>query len=149
MISDIELRPASDDDSDFARRAHHAAYHDFVVRRFGAWNNSIQDQLFDKSWSSRAHHIVQFSGRPVGYICVETSSENIHIREFVIHPDHQGCGIGTAVLSIIQADATARSIPILLGVFDDNRAVNLYRRCGFRAYDRSPSHILMKWIPVG
>lgn len=148
MTSEIELRLANENDSDFARRAHHAAYHDFVVRRFGAWNDSIQDGIFDKSWAERTHYIIQISGQSVGYTCVETRPASIHIREFVIHPDHQGCGLGNAVLLIIQADATAKCLPILLGVFDDNRAVNLYRRCGFKEYDRTPSHILMKWIPV-
>ena len=148
MTSDIELRLATDGDSDFARRVHHAAYHDFVVRRFGAWNVTIQDQLFDKAWAERTHYIIQDSEQSVGYICVEATSENIHIREFVIHPDHQGRGLGAAVLSKIQADARERNLPIVLGVFDDNRAVNLYRRSGFCEYDRTASHILMKWVPT-
>ena len=80
-----------------------------------------------------------------GYICVENREEDIHIREIVIDPKFQGKGLGTSLLREIIEDAEARQVPVRLGTQQANRAVNLYRKLGFREFERTTTHILMEW----
>jgi hypothetical protein len=42
-------------------------------------------------------------------------------------------------------NAGVRQVPVRLGTFRVNRAVNLYRRLGFREVGKTDTHILMEW----
>ena len=44
-------RPVAQADTEFARNAHHQAYHDVVVRQFGTWDEALQDKFFDGDWA--------------------------------------------------------------------------------------------------
>jgi ribosomal protein S18 acetylase RimI-like enzyme len=141
----VTRRPATDSDADFAREAHHKAYHDVVVRQFGAWDESAQDSFFNKDWSSAEHEILLCDGAPRGYVSVEEYPDYIHVRELVVPPEYRGRGIGSSFLSLVLEQATARQVPVRLGVLHENHAASLYRRLGFREYDRTETHILMQW----
>jgi len=57
----------------------------------------------------------------------------------------QGKGIGSFYLEHITSIANSKNIPIFLQVFKSNPAQNLYKRYGFKTYDESLSHYLMKY----
>lgn len=143
----IATRPATEDDIAFARETHHRAYHDVVVRQFGQWEEAVQDRFFDQSWASTAHAIILAEGKRCGYAAIEARDDYVHVRELVIHPQCQGKGIGTAMLQNVCADAAARGVPVRLGTFHKNRALALYKRLGFEAYDRTTTHVLLEWKP--
>ncbi len=44
----LERRPATSRDTEFARLSHHEAYRDVVSRQFGAWDETLQDRLFEE-----------------------------------------------------------------------------------------------------
>ena len=107
----ITTRPATEADTEFARRVHHAAYRDVVERQFGPWDEAAQDGFFARDWRDSTFAIVLADGTPCGYACVEDRSAgaeaDVHVRELVIAPQYQGRGIGTALLR----DAQARPQP--------------------------------------
>ncbi len=65
-----------------------------------------------------------FSGQPQGYI-----------SDLVVHPDHEGQGVGRALMQAADAWAQDSGFPVLtLYVFANNaRARQLYEKVGFRA----------------
>lgn len=65
----------------------------------------------------------------------------------MIHPDFQGQGIGSLFLRRLQDEARSRSVPVRLGTFHENRAVELYGRFGFREIGSMETHVLMEWTP--
>jgi len=138
-------RPALPSDAGFARHAHHAAYHDVVVRQFGSWDQPLQDEFFDKDWATGQFQILQCDGAPCGYISVVDHPDCVHVRELVVLPEFQGRGIGTAVLRETIEHARARWVPVKLGVLHRNQAINLYRRVGFTECGRTETHVLMEW----
>jgi GNAT superfamily N-acetyltransferase len=142
---EIAKRPALDADADFARSVHHEAYRDVVVRQFGVWDEAAQDEFFKNDWVSAAYEIILCDGIPCGYMCVEDRSKDIHVREIVISPQFQGKGIGSRLLRWVMDRAKIRQMPVRLGTQHANRAVALYRRLGFREFERTGTHILMEW----
>ncbi|HVF49924.1 MAG TPA: GNAT family N-acetyltransferase [Pyrinomonadaceae bacterium] len=145
MPTQIDKRPASDADTDFARSVHHQAYRDVVTRQYGVWDVSAQDDFFAGDWDAPAFEIINCDGTPCGYLCVEDCDGDIHVREIVLLPEFQGRGIGSRILREIIERARLRRIPVRLGTHLANRAANLYRRLGFRQFAQTESHILFEW----
>jgi ribosomal protein S18 acetylase RimI-like enzyme len=137
--------PAAESDIAFARETHHLAYRDVVVRQFGQWDERAQDRFFENGWDSAEHAILLADGEPCGYAAIEERVDDTHVRELVIHPDHQEEGIGTSFLRQVQERARTLGVPVRLGTHLENRAQVLYKRLGFREFDRTETHILMEW----
>ena len=141
----LTKRPARASDTAFARDVHHQAYRDAVERQFGPWVEEAQDRFFAADWEPAAVEIVACDGTPCGYLRVEDRAGDIHVREIVLRPDFQGRGIGSALLRAVIERARARGVPVRLGTFHQNRALDLYRRLGFRETGRTASHVLLEW----
>ena len=144
----IAMRPATDDDMEFARDCHHRGYRDVVERQFGLWDQEFQDGLFERDWRSATHEILLAggeSGESCGYVSVEHTAEETHVREIVVLPEFQGRGVATAFLREVMADARSGGVPLRLGVLHENRAFELYSRLGFSECGRTETHVLMVW----
>lgn len=138
----ITRRAATDADKDFLRDIHHRAYRDVVTRQFGAWDEALQDEFFEKNWSGVAYEILLFDHRACGYVAVENFTDHIFVRELVIAPEFQGKGIGSAVLRAEMEKAAAKCVR--LQTLLHNRAAKLYERLGFREYGRTETHVKME-----
>jgi ribosomal protein S18 acetylase RimI-like enzyme len=147
MKGKVSTRQAQEDDREFARRAHHAAYREVVERQFGPWDEAMQDRFFGNEWNPEQKQILRFDGADCGYCVVEHRPYDIHVRELVIHPDFQGRGIGTQFLQRLQKRAEESGVPVRLGTFHQNHAVRLYKRLGFREIGTTESHVLLEWRP--
>lgn len=141
----VTKRPASAEDTDFARSVHHRAYRDVSGPQYGPWDEKAQDEFFAASWAEAPHEIILCDGSPCGYACVEHREDDIHVRELAIDPEFQCRGVGTRVIRELFDDAMARGVAVRLGTHRMNRAADLYRRLGFREYDRTDTHILFEW----
>lgn len=78
--------------------------------------------------------VVERNGQPIGTVRLILEEDRAGIYGFVIHPDHQGRGIGRDVLHRLcrtaRADgATAVDLEVAT---DNDRALNLYTSLGFR-----------------
>ena len=142
----ITTRPATDADTEFAREVHHAAYREVVIRQFGPWDDKEQDQHFLGDWTGAHFDIIMANGTSCGYSAVENRAEDIHVRELVIHPAHQGKGIGSFFLRQVMARGKERGVPVRLGTFHQNyRALAFYERLGFNRSGKTDIHILLEW----
>ncbi len=142
---ELKRRPARGSDTGFARKVHHRAYHEVVEQQFGPWIEEQQDRYFEGDWAGGAFEIVLCDGTACGYVCIEDRDDDIHVRELVLLPEYQGRGIGSSILREVMDRARARRVPVRLGTQHKNRALNLYRRLGFREIGRTETHILLEW----
>lgn len=145
MDNKITKRIATEADTEFARRTHHAAYHDVIVRQFGGFDEKIQDDFFAKSWTPENHEIVLDDGLQVGYCSIERLPDRIAIHELVLLPAFQGKGIGSKILREVLEEAKARSVPVRLQVLKENQAQHLYRTLGFKDSGFDDTHIQMEY----
>ena len=143
-------RPATKEDLDFARRTHHAAYRDVVVRQWGKWDEELQDSFFDKDWGDARFDVIMVDGVACGYTSVEDRADAIHLVELVLCPEHQSRGIGSALLLSVVARAENKGKPARLRTcIENHRAQAFYRRHGFREIGRDRTHLLMERATQG
>jgi GNAT superfamily N-acetyltransferase len=72
--------------------------------------------------------------RPVGYVLVDHVDGNAHVEQVSVRPDHQGAGVGRALLEWVRSWAAARGVEaVTLTTFADVPWNGpLYRHLGFR-----------------
>lgn len=150
MENKLELnrRPAQEEDTEFARQAHHHAYHDVVVRQFGNWDEKAQDDFFNSAWKGSKHEIIYTNGKPCGYFSMDESDDSITLHELVLLPEFQGQGIGSKILNEVIEIAKAKNIPARLQVLKENKAAELYRKLGFKQTGETETHFQMEYNPT-
>jgi ribosomal protein S18 acetylase RimI-like enzyme len=130
-MTDYALRPATDDDREFAYALNKAAMGDYITAIWG-WDEAWQRGYFDRHWDPAGTQIVTHDGDDIGILKLEERAEATYIGLVEIRPDHQGGGIGGAVVRDVVADAARHGRPVELDVLSVNtRAQALYRRLGF------------------
>lgn len=77
---------------------------------------------------------VDASDHPIGYVLVDLVDGGAHIEQVSVLPDHQGGGLGRALVAQVAAWALAKGLPALtLTTFRDVPwNAPLYRHLGFR-----------------
>ncbi len=97
------------------------------------WRNA--SQTFAHVLKSRPYFVVaELGGQVVGYLFSSLQGETGHLSRVAVHPDHQGCGIGTRLVAeAIEFFRAGEVKAITLNTQKDNAASQcLYRRFGFR-----------------
>jgi GNAT superfamily N-acetyltransferase len=72
---------------------------------------------------------------PIGYVLVDSIDGNAHVEQVSVRPDHQGSGVGRALIERVCAWAREGGMPaVTLTTFSDVAwNAPLYRHLGFRA----------------
>jgi GNAT superfamily N-acetyltransferase len=97
------------------------------------------DELTEYADAGRAWVAVGDTGQPIGYVLVDLVDGNVHIEQISVHPDHQGTGVGRALIDHVEAWAVDVDAPALtLTTFIDvpwNEP--LYAHLGFAVMDEA------------
>lgn len=113
--------------------------HDLMQRAYAEGGGSVP-QHFDTWWAATRHDpefdarlcfVATSAGEPVGFALCWTSG---FVKDLVVHPSHQGQGVGRALLLTVLQRLKARGHrEAALKVHTDNMAARrLYAACGFR-----------------
>lgn len=143
----LTRRPAEEGDIEFARKAHHQAYRDVIIKQFGEWNEEAQDRFFDSSWKNSTYEILLFNDQLCGYFSIEESEKCITLQELVILPTFQSQGIGFSILNKVIEMAKRKNIPARLQVLKENTAIKLYHKIGFKKVAETKTHFEMEYDP--
>lgn len=155
VTDEIALRPVSPDDEAFLRALHastradeldmtgwseqeRAAFLDFQFR--------AQRDDYARRFPGAEHSIVLVRGEPAGRVWAHEGDGELRLLDISLLPDHQGRGVGTAVLRSLQDRARDAGLPLRHTVLTSNSgALRLYQRLGFEIVDSTPTHHLMRW----
>ena len=80
-----------------------------------------------------------------GYVKIIENEEEIIVDDLAIDPSFHNMGIGTRIIKDLQEKAINKKCPVKLIVSLKNKAFNLYKRLGFKEYDKTATHYLMQW----
>lgn len=137
MEANLTIRPTTPDDSGALQDVERAAGEMFRTAGYPAVADDEPfpaEVLAGYAAAGRAWLAADDSGRPIGYVIVDLIDGNAHVEQVSVHPEHQGQGVGRALLDQVTAWAAAAGCPSLtLTTFAEvpwNRP--LFERLGFR-----------------
>ena len=141
------LRPAAPTDRDFLFALHRETLRPFIEQIWG-WDEAWQQQDFDTGLSEHSPWIIERDGAPIGGVLLEWTADSLYLHLLELRPEHQGQGVGSAVLRHLIALATARGLSVALSVLEPNlRARELYERHGFVVTAIEPPFVRMRREP--
>jgi len=112
----------------------------YIDKYWGGWNSEVyrKDLRPGETW------IIEYKGQRAGFF-VLTSDEEAHLTNIQIHSSFRNMGLGTQVLRYCESESIRRGFDSLfLESFLENRARLLYERLGYKTYNITNSHYLMK-----
>jgi len=135
-MTSVALRPATLADSEFCYQLHRAAMGDYITAIWG-WDEQRQRGFQARSFNPGRWQIITAGQADIGVLDVEYRPGEIYISRIEIHPDYQGEGIGTLLISALADEARQRGQALVLDVLTVNhRAQALYRRLGMKEVAR-------------
>lgn len=103
-----------------------------MVDTFLDQQHRAHEQHLATAFPDAEHALVTVDDAPVGRIVLDVDAERVHVVDVALMPEHQGSGLGTALLGDTVARARAIGVPVQLMVRAENhRARALYARLGF------------------
>ena len=144
----LVLRPATPDDSEFVFRVKEAALGEYIRRTWG-WDERFQRDHHVREYDPEAITIISYLDADVGWLEVERRGDELFLAGIYVLPQHQGHGVGSALIMDIIKEASERQLPVTLQVLKVNpRAQALYEKFGFVVTGESKTHHSMKWNPT-
>jgi ribosomal protein S18 acetylase RimI-like enzyme len=132
----IALRPATPADSEFCFQLHKAAMGDYIGAIWG-WDEQRQRDFHIRRFDPDSWQIITADGADIGMLNVDHRPTEIYLSRIEIHPDYQGHGIGTRLISALIDEAGQRGQDLVLDVLTANhRAHALYQRLGMKEVAR-------------
>ena len=143
-MQNLQLRPATISDSEFAYQTTKAAFREYAEKVWG-WDEDEQRKLHQRRFAVHDFRVIQIAGTDIGIMAMERQQNCISLHQLFILPEYQGKGIGEAVMKLIINEAAEAKLPMRLQVLKvNNRAFKFYERLGFKRTGESNTHILME-----
>ncbi|WP_423369752.1 GNAT family N-acetyltransferase [Burkholderia sp. LMG 32019] len=139
----IDLRPASTTDLPFLLTLRQLTMTEHLQRAGVPSDDAAHDQRIRANFDDAM--IVCKDDEAIGLLKVTRATDEWHVHQIQIHPDHQGRGIGEAVLNALLTDAARAHVPVSLSVLHGNPARRLYERLGFRVESQTDTSASMIW----
>lgn len=144
----IRLRRASADDFSFLFSLHAATLKEYIDQTWG-WDESLQRARYRETFDPGDTQIITLQAEDIGMLAVEEREADIFLSLIEIDPEHQGHGIGTAIIRDLISDGIRRGKPVFLHVLKVNPAKDLYERLGFSIVEETPTHYYMRTTVPG
>jgi ribosomal protein S18 acetylase RimI-like enzyme len=140
----FSIRPAKADDLNKLFIIHKAALGEYIAATWG-WDDAWQFDFFREHCRPEVRSVIEVKGQSVGFIDLAERDGCIWLDNIEIDPEHQGNGIGSAIIKDLIARARATRVRLRLQVLKVNkRAEALYKRLGFRQIDETVTHLVME-----
>ena len=144
-MSNIKLRTAHPNDSDFAYNVKKAVFKKYLDLSTG-WNDIEQKQLHRQRFESQDFRVIEFMDKDIGIVAIDKKTDYIKLNQLFILPEYQSKGRGSECM--LQIMAEANGLPIQLQVIKSNpKAIRFYKKLGFINKAETETHELMQRNP--
>ncbi len=114
------------------------------LTRLNRYDDVRVRQRFLDSFQPEYTQVIRVDSSAIGCIAVRPEQEGKYVLEhFYIHPDHQGKGIGSAVLAEALSDSKLHGRVVTLNVLQGSPARRLYERYGFELTQQDEVDVFM------
>ena len=107
------------------------------LERAGRFDPHRARDRFLTSFDRAFCRFIEACGVRVGFVSLRPQQDPWLLEHLYIVPEHQGKGIGAAVLRQIFADADAHRVSIRVGALRGSESNRFYQRHGFRQADEA------------
>jgi GNAT superfamily N-acetyltransferase len=119
------------------------------LERIGRFDPQRARDRFLSSFDPAFCRFIVVDGTSVGFVLAKPTGEYLALEHLYVVPEHQGKGIGSAVLEIVFADADSRSMAVRVGALRDSDSNRFYQRHGFVKVDEAEWDIYYVRTPRG
>jgi len=116
------------------------------LERLGRWDPVRVRRRFLAAFDSAHTSVIRIDGENVGLVAVRPEADALWIEHFYLMPQHQGRGLGGAVLREVLA-TRGDSRPFRLNVLQGSPARALYERHGFVVEREDPIDVYLQAPP--
>ena len=109
---------------------------------------SAQKSFYDEHFSNASFDFLMLGDEVIGRLFVEIREDEIRLIDIALLPAFRGRGIGHQVLSGILADGESSRRVVRIHVEQNNPAMSLYLRLGFKQIETKGVYHLMEWSPA-
>jgi GNAT superfamily N-acetyltransferase len=146
-MSEIHLRPATQEDGPFLYHVVKTTMQEYVAQTWG-WDEAWQQTYFWAHFDPTDRQIIVRDGQDIGVLTVEEHADALEIDQIYVLPEHQGQGIGTALIRSVLQRGVELDLPVRLRVLQVNPARRLYERLGFVATGETDTRCFMEARPT-
>lgn len=132
----LTLLPTTPSDADVLVTIRIDAMRESLVRA-GRFDPQRARDRFLSSFDPAFCRFIEADGVRVGFVAVRPGQDHWLLDHLYIVPEHQGKGIGAAVLRQIFADADTHRASIRVGALRGSASNRFYQRHGFRQTDEA------------
>ncbi len=117
------------------------------LERLGRYDEHRVRQRLRDSFSTQYTSVIEIDGDLAGCITVRPADGGLLLEHFYLALEHQGRGLGSAVLGRTLARSDAEGLAVRLNVLQGSAAQRLYERHGFVVEREDPVDVFMVRLP--
>jgi ribosomal protein S18 acetylase RimI-like enzyme len=135
------LRPAQENDYDFTFNLLKENMLESFNKNWGGWN----DKSFKDNYHKENIRIIEFKNRNEGYVDFKFKTDCGYINQIQLSEKIRGKGLGTNIMLLLEQETSNQGLSkIRLKVFNDNRAIKLYERLGYKTISQDDTSSIME-----
>ncbi len=145
MKPEITLRDASSADETFLLRLRKLTMTEHLLNAGVPIDDGTHLQRIRSKFEDAK--VIRAREDDVGLLKLSRADAEWHVHQLQLIPEHQGRGIGNAVLRRVLAEAEQANVAVSLSVMRENPARRLYERLGFAYVGETNQDLKMLWRP--
>ena len=154
--TDLSFRPIGDADTEFLRRVYASTraeemelvdWPEAEKEKFLDFQFDAQHRYYQEQFPAGRFDLIVWRGEPVGRFYLDSREDELRLIDIALLPEYRGRGLGGGILRDLLARATEERKAVRIHVEQNNPALRLYQRLGFRELEEQGVYLLMEWRP--
>ena len=141
-MSDWKLRPATPDDLEPLVEIRAVVMRP-DLERLGRYDAERVRQRLRDAFVPANTQVIEVSSALAGCVALRRAEDGLWLAHFLLAPDCQGTGIGSAVLREVLSHCDAEGATVRLNVLQGSPALRLYERHGFTLESQDPIDVYL------
>ncbi|MBN3766120.1 GNAT family N-acetyltransferase [Burkholderia sp. Ac-20365] len=117
------------------------------LERIGRFDAQRARDRFLSSFDPAFCRLIMVDDERVGFVQAKPDGSYLVLEHLYIAPEHQGKGIGSAVLEVIFFDADSQSLSVKVGALRNSDSNDFYQRHGFLKTEEAEWDIYYVRVP--
>ena len=133
----ITLRASQSVDAELFYSITEQTMRPYVIAAGGTWEEESRRKEAAEDAINPGASVILVNAAEAGILAVEKLTSELRLHMLYLLPSFQGLGVGSALVSSLQKEASSRGVPLRLQVLKVNPAKAFYERLGFRIEEES------------